>query len=442
MCSGTGTCAVALLTSRNCRPPCDGGAFAEDQQRRLNFPSKAFKSPSKAMAKRRLENFRNSICSSIDKILAENRESLASDLAASFKRSRTTESPTARPSRRKRRPKETFFPIRLTCLGSPDTKVTSSKLTSTLTAIGLGNSHDEQFRVPLSWNKEKFRDFIETKFPQLRGEEYELMRTGTNHRLEALPSDAFCPKDIKACDMLNRSAIYIRPTRDILSKCKQVEHTDQVEHRDGQDEGEIIASTAVNTIMEDFSNAGPAPAIRIMCNVCYSTRTGGDFCLICSENEEFNTSLMQDRRKSLSRSTQVSDLPSGSGYVSDAHSKSVSELTKLRQQRHLDVRPEPADGFVLRFRLPNGTSCDRRFNSQQPLKDVINFIGCQEDATANFKFILPDRQVVSTVTPNSLRLRSLGIARSWSYLWIGRNRRNYTTIQKTTIFGMALIATA
>ncbi|KAL7407787.1 hypothetical protein ABVT39_013635, partial [Epinephelus coioides] len=64
--------------------------------------------------------------------------------------------------------------------------------------------------VPLSMSESEFVDCIKAEFPCLQGD-FCLCRVDRQRRIHQLELSSICPSAIKACPLLRRSAVYIRP---------------------------------------------------------------------------------------------------------------------------------------------------------------------------------------------------------------------------------------
>lgn len=248
----------------------------------------------------------------------------------------------------------------------------SWKVMKELCAAGLGRLPADQL-VPAGLNADEFQKFLWDRFPRLQGIPLTFKRCNHKGLLVDLPAGTEpTPSGIK-----NRHrCLYLVPAQKI---------------RDPQN----------------------------ICPTCGRTVTGD--CIVCEQDREFEESLTADQQ----REQEVR-----------ARAHLSTRLTQLRSKRAeaLAMVAEPQGGITVRCRLPNGSTIQRKFLIDDPVMNLLNWVGSTEAATKDFTLNIPGKPVLVVSSCTDESLLAIGIETSCliNVSWIEPQEEIASTIDTTS----------
>ncbi|XP_048837368.1 uncharacterized protein LOC125711944 isoform X3 [Brienomyrus brachyistius] len=232
--------------------------------------------------------------------------------------------------------------------------------------------------VPLSMPESAFIEKIRAEFPSLRGD-FQLCRVNRQREIRQLQLSPVCPSAIKACPLLRRSAVYIRPmgsgeegvgnvnvVGDGVGKewekhsgleepnVLEEEEEDEEEERNELKEEDMITDQADDKAVERVSVG------LLECRV-----------LPGQQNEEHRHSPVLDREMERRRRQFLE-----------------RELRRIEaintRKKMMNSIPEPDNGVTVQFKYPDGSLRRRRFLPSQPFQHIVAFAGSEEMASEIF----------------------------------------------------------
>nr|XP_023665910.1 uncharacterized protein LOC111842969 isoform X2 [Paramormyrops kingsleyae] len=212
--------------------------------------------------------------------------------------------------------------------------------------------------VPLSMPESAFIEKIREEFPSLQGD-FCLCRVDRWRRIHQLDLSSICPSSIKACPVLRRSAVYIRPKDNGEEEFRNVHDRDMLEEQNSSEEEE-----EQNLFEEEEEDTLPEQAIE-------QAGLPEWHALRSQQDEEYQRSLSIDRERERRR-RQVQERELRRVQVINTRKEKINRI------------PEAENGMTIQFKFPDGALKRRRFLSCQPFQDLVAFAGCDEMASEIF----------------------------------------------------------
>lgn len=314
-----------------------------------------------------------------------------------FQSERSSSHPGAEP-KRKQKGNNNYknFRFRLTCLDGPSiTKVNGHTFKRCLEK-GLGKYNDgETLSLPINTKKEELDEFVRKKFPSLDGD-FDFCRVNKEKKCQKLElGDYNKPlKQLRKKRSLGRSAIYIRPQKQQKLENDNIStSSSDTESTEGVNKLNMEAA-----VIQNDNEQVPVIHTRQICMVCGKTKISEE-CLHCLQDQEFQESLAKDREKQMQCPAKILELDQD--HEEDLH--------LIRIARRENLPKEPTHGFLVKIRVENGESYQRKFESTNKVKVLLDFIGSLPESSKSFKIWLPGSGQLDLKTPDSI-LADIGIS--------------------------------
>nr|XP_023669462.1 uncharacterized protein LOC111844854 isoform X2 [Paramormyrops kingsleyae] len=230
--------------------------------------------------------------------------------------------------------------------------------------------------VPLSMSETAFIEKIRAEFPSLQGD-FRLCSVNRQRKIRQLDLTPVCPSAIKACPLLRRSAVYIRPMEfweegvqsvnvvgdrggmewekhNMLEEPIGLKEEEDEEERDWLKEEDMFTGQADDKAVERESVGLPER-----------------HALPSQQDEEYQHSPVLDQEMERRR-RQFQERELRRVEVINTRKKMMNSI------------PEPDNGVTVQFKYPDGTLKRRRFLPSQPFQHIVAFAGSEEMATEIF----------------------------------------------------------
>ncbi|XP_063436759.1 uncharacterized protein LOC134718196 [Mytilus trossulus] len=296
-------------------------------------------------------------------------------LSSTFQTQRSC-SPSSKKKKKASRGRPTdILSVKLTCLSSPETKITSNLDVNRLKRMGLGY-HDSEIkltgRVPtkldLSMTSADFNQKLCNMFPILTNVAFELM-TARKSKLESLPSSVNTPALIK--ELMSKEGrsgcLFIRPFTDITARCLQ--------------DFDMNAQPAVPLVDQAAGTSSRRSSAATSTSVVQKETLLEERALVATQNAEFQQSLITDQEK-------VRRLQNARKEIEEKEKK----MLEFRNGKKRNLPEEPEEGIKLKFKTNTSWfDTTRKFLPEDNVQVLQDFICSLEDSSKKYVLTIPNR---------------------------------------------------